>query len=208
MAVKTDEELNAYIENRERFLPDTVFAAVAELQNRGEAFSTEELEIIREDMKARRELALDEPGQSIFLTSGWKYKLVADEYAPAFFSQLIIFLFSIIPGVFFSSILLAINVSKTPNRNKAPLVVLYGFAFELFQPFLMAGGSVVGLILIILSKVLGGFMLTSFFWNAYLGNGTLYRARPFWVPLIVAVALVVLNYLSVDYLVKSGYIKR
>ena len=62
--------------------------------------------------------------------------------------------------------------------------------------------------MVLITKVLGGFILTSYFWNAYLGNGTLYKARPFWVPLIIAILFFAINLWSVKYLLKSGLLKN
>ena len=101
VATKTDDELYTFIENREKYLPETVLASVNELQSRGVEFGQDELDVIEQDMRARAELALDEPGQSLFATNGWKYKLVDDDFAPRYFSQLVVFLFSVFAGAFF-----------------------------------------------------------------------------------------------------------
>ncbi len=55
--LKSGAELQNSIDNREKFLPETVEAAVKELQSRGVIFDDDELRVIAEDMQARREMA-------------------------------------------------------------------------------------------------------------------------------------------------------
>src|SRR6185437_6171353 len=97
-AAKSDEELYNYIDNREKYLPESVEAAVAELQNRGVEFSDEELNIIAEDMKARRATLSALGNSSGFFFDPERVKQVEDEDAPAFFTKRAIYGFS----VFFS----------------------------------------------------------------------------------------------------------
>jgi hypothetical protein len=207
LAAKSNDELYAYIENREKYLPVTVKTAVAELETRNITFTPEELQVIHEDMKARVELAQDEPGQSIFTTGVWKYRLVDDEFAPKLFSQLVVFVFSILFGVLFGSVLMAVNISKTQNRDKAFMIVVYGFLFEIAAGFLL-GGSVAGAVLIILAKVLGGFLLTSFYWKSLIGADMLYKARPIWVPLAIGILLLAANLGLYLYMAHNGQLKN
>jgi len=51
---RSNEELIERIDNRQKFLPETIEASVAELQFRNHAFSDEELKIIGEDIQAQR----------------------------------------------------------------------------------------------------------------------------------------------------------
>jgi|SRR5665213_1634004 len=185
-ALKSDEELHSYIDNREKYLPEAVEAAVAELQKRGVEFSDEELKVIAEDMQARREMA--ETGTGIFgvFNSSWNNNQVEDPDAPSMFSKRAIFAFSVLCSVLFGSILLAINISKTPNRDKAFWVVLYGVGFIFLQAILSGGYNP---IFTILTNIAGAYIMDNFFWNRYIGNATLYRARPIWIPLLIGLVL-------------------
>jgi hypothetical protein len=185
-ALKSDEELHSNIDNREKYLPETVEAAVAELQKRGVEFSDEELKVIAEDMQARKEMA--ETGTGIFgvFNSSWNNNQVEDPDAPSMFSKRAIFAFSVLCSVLFGSILLAINISKTQNRDKAFWVVLYGVGFIFLQAILSGGYNP---IFTLLTSIAGAYIMDNFFWNKYLGNATLYRARPIWIPLLIGLAL-------------------
>ncbi|MDP9047364.1 MAG: hypothetical protein M3N14_04455 [Bacteroidota bacterium] len=188
--LKTDEELHSCIDNREKYLPETVEAAVAELQHRGVEFSDEELKVISEDMQARREIA--EAGTGIFgvFNTNWDNNMVDDPEAPAMFSKRVIFAFSVLFSVFFGSILLAINVSKTKHRGNMVLVLLYGFGFTIAQGLFLRAYTL-NPILSLASSIAGAYIMDNLFWNRYVGNSTLYRSRPIWVPLIIGIAIVV-----------------
>jgi hypothetical protein len=130
-ALKSDDELHSCIDNREKYLPESVEAAVAELQSRGVEFSEEELRVITEDMQARRELAETPSVGFGAFNSRDKNNLVEDPEAPALYSRSAIYVFSVLFSVLFGSVMLAINISKTPNKNKAILVVLFGLGYTI-----------------------------------------------------------------------------
>ncbi|MCR8559474.1 hypothetical protein KXD93_17585 [Mucilaginibacter sp. BJC16-A38] len=186
--MKSDEELHEYVDNREKYLPESVESAVEELQNRGVVFSDEELKVIAEDMQARRELAGTPPtSPSLFAFSDINNQ-IDDPDAPEFYSKRAIYVFSILFSVLFGSIMLAINVAKTPKSSRAALVALFGLGYtaltiviaELLN--LPAGAGIV-------ISILGGYILNAFFWNKFIGNDTLYRLKPIWVPLTIGLVI-------------------
>jgi hypothetical protein len=197
-ALKSDEELHSCIDNRDKYLPESVEAAVAELQDRGVVFTDEELKVISEDMQARREIA--DSGTGIFgiFNTGWNNNMVEDPDAPVFFSKRAIFAFSVLFSVFFGSILLAVNVSKTRNRGSAILVVLYGLGFTMLQGILLRSYTL-DPILSLISSIIGAYIMDNLFWSKYIGNSALYKSRPIWVPLIIGIAIVVSYLLMLKY---------
>ena len=202
-ALKSDEELHNYIDNREKYLPESVEAAVAELQHRGVEFSDEELKVIAEDMKARRAATSVQTSFNGFFSDPEKVKQVEDEDAPAFFTKRAIYMFSILSSLFFGSILLAINVSKTKNYIGIVGIVLYGF--------LISVGAIVIVkyynlnpVFVLIINILGTFPLNNFFWNKYLGNDTLYRVKPIWAPLIIWSILLLLTSYALYNLGQAG----
>jgi hypothetical protein len=188
-ALKSDEELYNCIDNREKYLPETVEAAVSELQKRGVEFSEEELKVISEDMQARREMA--EHGTGIFgvFNTNWDNNQIADPDAPCFFSKRAIFAFSVLCSVFFGSVMFAMNVGKTDNKHKALWVVLYGLGFTVFQQIIAIDYKVNPIFMLIIS-IGGAYIMDVLFWNKYIGTSTLYRPRPIWVPLFIALIVV------------------
>jgi len=187
-ASKSDEELYYCIDNREKYLPETVEAAVSELQKRGVEFSGEELRVISEDMQARREMA--EHGTGIFgiFNTNWDNNQVYDPDAPVFFSKRAIFAFAVLCSVFFGSVMFAMNVSKTNNKDKALWVVLYGLGFTIFQQIIAIDYRVNPIFMLTIS-IAGAYTMDILFWNKYIGASTLYRPRPIWIPLIIGLVL-------------------
>jgi len=196
---QSDQELHNRIDNREKYLPETVEAAVEELKFRGETFSDEELEVIAQDMQARRDMAKTPPGYDTLFNDSEKIKQVEDPDAPAFYTKRVIYIFSILFSVLFGSILFAINVGKTPKKLNVVWIVFYGLAFTVVQS-LVAQRLNASLPIAVIGGIVGSYPLNYFFWGKFLGNETLYRARPIWVPLLIAVALSAL----VVYMIVSG----
>jgi hypothetical protein len=188
--LKSNEELHERINNREKYLPETVEAAVDELKIRGVEFSDEELTVIAEDMQARRELAKSGMENINLFKYTDSNNQVEDPDAQVFYSKRAIYIFSILFSVLFGSVMLAINVAKVEKMTKALLVVLFGLGYTAFTIALAdlvslptAAGIFIGMI--------GGYTMNAFFWNRYIGKGTLYRLKPVWVPLGIALAITV-----------------
>ncbi len=188
--LKTDDELQERINNREKYLPETVEAAVNELQNRGIEFSEEELKVIAEDMQARRDMAKGgSTGYGAFNNSD-KNLQVQDPEAPYLYSKRAIVVFSILFSVLFGSVMLAINVSKTQNITKALLVVLYGFGFTMVTVMIAENYNLNTGLSFVFGYV-GAYSMDLIFWKNYIGSSTLYRAKPVWIPLIVAFVMAI-----------------
>ena len=188
--MKSDEELHYCIDNREKYLPETVEAAVDELKIRGVEFSEEELRLIAEDMQARRDLAASGQENINLFKYTDNNNQVEDPDAPAFYSKRAIYVFSILFSVLFGSVMLAINVSKVEKMGKALVVVLFGLGYTACTIILAgllnlpnATGIVVGMI--------GGYIMNAFFWNRYIGKQALYRLKPIWIPLSIALAITI-----------------
>lgn len=198
--MRTNEELNERINNREKYLPETVEAAVFELVDRNVVFSEEELRVIAEDMQARREQARSDEGNSGIFSRSDEARHVEDPEAPAYYSKRVILVFSILFSVLFGSVLMAINLSKTKEKGSAVMAVLFGLGFTFMMSFI--GQRVnLGIAFTLLTGFLGAYLLDSLFWSKYIGNSSLYRPKPFWPPLLVGMAIVIP---LVFYLMKYG----
>jgi len=188
-ALKSNEELQNYIDNREKYLPESVEAAVAELQHRGVEFSDEELTVIAEDMQARRTLA--EIGSNSFglFTGEAKNSQVEDPDAPSFFSKGAILLFSIFFSVFVGSILMASNVRKSPNKDNANWVVPFGLGFNVLISIISPQNIYLYVIFGIAANCAGAYFMEIVFWNNYIGAATLYKRRSVLIPLVIVLAI-------------------
>lgn len=187
-AARSNEELQERIDNREKYLPETVEASLDELQFRGVEFSDEELKVIAEDMQARRDLAVSKPDSYGLFSDRDKNNFIEDPDAPLLFSRRAIYGFSVFFSVVFGSIMLAINVSKTAGKGKAVLVVLFGLVYTVVT-ILIAETLKLNSGLGVVISLLGAVLIETLFWNRFIGNATLYRKRPIWVPLAIAVVL-------------------
>jgi lipopolysaccharide export LptBFGC system permease protein LptF len=198
-ATRSNEDLQERVDNREKYLPETVEASVEELKFRGVEFSAEELTVIAEDMQARRSLAEIKPDSYGMFGNRDKNNLIEDPDAPLIFSRRAIYGFSVFFSVFFGAVMLAMNVNKTSGKKNAIWVVLFGLAYTvamvlLLQNFKTSTG------LTIIPSILGAYLIEALFWNRYIGNSTLYRKRPIWTPLVIGIVIagglifLILNY--------------
>lgn len=181
-----DESLNIYIEQRYKYIPEIVKAAVAELQKRGRVFSQEELEQIYNDIgvKAEEDKKKDE---AVFAKD--QPHFTDDANAPEYYSPRLIRVFSVLFSVFFGSIMMAMNLSRTPSKKGIAEVIIFGLLYTLVLILLgsqlpsNSGG--LGIVL----NITGGFLLEYFFWNKYIGKETAYRKRSFVAPLVIGLII-------------------
>lgn len=188
---RSNEELIERIDDRQKFLPETVEASVAELQFRKHEFSDEELKIINEDIQAQRSNAAMVTTNPSLFNADYKNTIVEDPDAPLMYSRRVIYVFAFLFGAMFGSIMMAMNISKTGKRNEAYLAVLFGIGFTSLQIYFMSkinansGGSYG-----YLGGLISAYCLNYIFWKNFIGYSTFYRARTFWVPLIIALLFV------------------
>lgn len=194
-AARSDEELMERVDNREKYMPETIEASLAELQRRGKEFSDEELRYIHEDIQARRTNAESISGMVGIFNSEYKNVIVEDPDAPLMFSTRAIYLFTFLTSPLFGSIMMALNLSKLGKGNAVAGVVLFGFGFT-FLGAILAGNMGPAQILVGLA---GAYCLNYLFWRPFIGFSTYYRARPIWVPLIIALILISMVILAVIY---------
>ncbi len=183
---KTDDELRFIIDNREKYLPESVLGAVEVLKERGAEFSDEEERVVREDMQARIEIANNIPLYTSIFSDDYKNCLVEDPDAFQFYSKRVIKVFTFFFGVLFGSILMAINIGKTKNSTGVISVLLFGLVLTVAESILgynFGGGSG----LTILLAFVNSYLIDLLFWKRYIGNTSLYTARKFWVPLVIGV---------------------
>jgi len=188
-SLSTDELIDR-VTNRQKYMPDSVEAAVKELQFRKHEFSDEELRQIAQDIRTQREDAANFSGRrSAF--SDKKGVTVIDPDAPLLYSLRAIRIFTILCGAFFGSILIAININKIGKGINAFWALLFGVVFTVVQIVILNGytspGS--GSSGAILGGLIASYILDYVFWRNFIGYSTFYRAKPIWVPLIIAVLL-------------------
>jgi hypothetical protein len=177
----TDEQLNVYIEQRHRYIPEIVAAAVIELQKRGRIFTEEEIGRIYADIELK-------PGEEKQPVEFQPLPPHPSE-APEYYSPLLIRVFSVLFSVFFGSIMMAMNLSRTAAKKGVIEVIIFGLAYTtaliILGSKLPASSGGIGIIL----NIAGGFMIEYFFWNKYIGATTYFRKRNFVFPLLIGLAV-------------------
>lgn len=186
----TTTDLIERVENRQRYMPETIEASVAELQYRKHDFSDEELKVINEDIAAHRANAEMVRSNLGFFNREYKNVIVEDPDAPLLYSRMVVYGFAFLCGALFGSVMMAMNLGKLNKTKEALWVLLFGVGFSVLQYFLVinanpgSGGSVQ-----IFGGLISAYCLDLFFWRKYIGYPTFYRKRPIWVPLVIAIVL-------------------
>jgi len=199
-SARSNEELTERIDNRQKYLPESVEASLAELQSRGNEFSDEELKVINEDVQAHRANALMVTSNPSLFNTDYKNTIVEDPDAPLMYSRRVIYLFAFLFGALFGSIMMAMNISKTEKKNEAYLAVLFGIGFTALQIYFISkvssnsGGSYG-----YLGGLISAYCLNYIFWKNFIGYSTFYRARAFWIPLIIALVFCALVFAAIIY---------
>jgi len=186
---KFESELLERIENRQKYMPETVQAAIAELQHRGHVFTEEELDIYNKDIQAKlKNAALEKKAGGIFSTE-YNYNIVEDPDAPLLYSRRAVYLFSLFGGALFGSILLAINSRKIEGAKRGTIwILLFGVVFATLQ-VIIGENTNSGSSFSIVCGIAAALSIDYFFWRPFIGNATFYRARPIWVPLTILIVL-------------------
>ncbi len=197
----TDAELMERITNRKSYLPETVEASLAELQNRKHEFSDEQIIEIIDDVDLQRKNATMVDSRLGLFNNNGKKVFIKDHEAPLMYSRQALYGFTVFCGALFGSIMLAINMINIGKAMNALWVVLFGIAFTAAQIYIIStfgnegsGGS---------GAYLGGFIAAYifdyFFWRPFIGYSTFYRAKPIWIPLIIAVFVIGLIVAGIIY---------
>jgi hypothetical protein len=177
----TDEQLNVYIEQRHRYIPEIVAAAVIELQKRGKVFTEEEIGLIYADIEIK-------PGEE---KQAAEIPLPPPDLAeaPEYYSPRLIRIYSVLFSVLFGSVMMAMNLSRTTAKKGVIEVLIFGLAYTtaliVIGSRLPANSGGIGILL----NIAGGLMIEYFFWNRYIGGKTYFRKRNFVFPLLIGLAV-------------------
>jgi hypothetical protein len=186
---KSEAELLERIENRQKYMPETVQAAIAELQQRGHLFTDEELKIYNEDIQAKLQNAGLEKRTGGIFNRDYNYNIVEDPDAPLLYSRRAIYLFSLFGGALFGSILLAINSRKIEKAKRGTIwILLFGVVFATLQ-YILSDYVNLGSAFSVICGITAALSIDYFLWRPFIGTATFYRVRPIWVPLTILILL-------------------
>jgi hypothetical protein len=128
----------------------------------------------------------------------WRENITEDESAPEFYSQMVIYVFSIVFCVLFGAFLLVANIGKTNAKKVSWEVLLFSILYTSTQ-FLILSAIQLNAGIALVFNFIGGQILNIYFWDKGLGKETKYRAKSYAAPLIIGIVLSVVALLGFIY---------
>jgi len=189
LSTKTDDQLRYYLDHVDKHTSEGVRTALAELKSRNAELPEGIDELIEERIRIKESTNYDS-------LKGWKRNIVKDIDAPEYYSQTAIYVFSILFSVLFGGVMMAINLKNAGKQWGWPILfgLLFTMGFIYLSEFIPNRSSGITLI----ANGLGVIIMYQLFWNRSIGKDTKYRAKPIWIPLIIAIILFVpLVYFSI-----------
>jgi hypothetical protein len=193
MTKKSDDGLNDYITNVDKYVPEAIYAAINELKKRGRELTDRELQTIEAQLQKKVDSQKKDSESS--RSTAWDRNKVTDLTAPQLYSQRAIWGFSIFFTVIFGAVLLASNIGGKKERWT---VIGFGVVYTgvaIFVLNLLPQNT--GLTLAFNGA--GAYVLTSLFWNKYIGREFRYQTKPIWKPLIISLLVSVPFLLAILY---------
>ena len=196
MKRKSEEDLQKYITDGKRYVPEAIEAAVSELKNRKIILNEDVLIKVNSEIEQKK-IQQDKEGES-----HWDKNVVVDDSAPLLYSEKTIWRFTFLFGAITGAILLAINFNNFGKKKEIPLVLIFGIGYTLFSIWAIAFitknyQSSSGLAFVF--NALAVVVLTKFFWKKYIGKETKYRKKQVWIPLTICVCISILLLFAAIY---------
>lgn len=191
----SDRELEKYIEPTSRSVSDAVKYAYEILQERGRTFTLSEIEQIEALIakKKENEQVVDE---------GWDKGLTADVNAIELYTNTLIWMLSVIFGVFFGGALQVLNFIKIKNIKGAGITAFYSIIYVAIQlviiNYISRNYPELSQNIFYVNFILSGIGATGLFFirQQMFPNDLQYRAKSSIVPVIASIAIsIVLFYL-------------
>lgn len=130
----SNQELEGYLKEGNRFVPEAVQAAFEILEERGHVFNEQEKTAVQQLIQRKQEAEEAKRAEEVEV---WKDHITEDPEAIKLYSRMTIFvssiLFSTIPG----AILLSLNLIKLRKYFPAFLTLAFGVLFFIFQKYVL-----------------------------------------------------------------------
>lgn len=127
----------------------------------------------------------------IFFSTDWKFNVVDKVDAPSLYSRRAIYFFTVFCSVFFGGTLMFLNLWKLKNKQGQIVVAVYSILYGVITMTIL-GQFERNTIITLLVSMIGSFALYNYFWEKYIGRDTEYRAKSIWIPLTIAILILVL----------------
>jgi hypothetical protein len=123
-----------------------------------------------------------------------------EEAVVSLYSRSAVFGFSIFFSTIFGSILLMINLRRLGEKRKGFEILLLGIAYAILSSVLvdLAGAN---LVLSLILNVLGGYLMSTYFWAKYIGLEFSHEKQSILIPLILGIAM---SLIATQYLISLG----
>ncbi|MCW3162603.1 hypothetical protein [Chryseobacterium oryctis] len=130
----SDAELEKYVKDGNRFVPEAIEIAMIILEERGRLFTEKEKAKIQQIIQHKKQVEEDKLNEEREL---WKDHITEDPNAIRLYSRELILIISLFLGSIPGSILLALNFIKLKKNIPAALTLIFGFIFLPIQNFLV-----------------------------------------------------------------------
>ena len=194
------QQLERYIKEDSRFLPEAIDLAVQVLKERGRTFSEEELKTIEQLKLKNIEPEYNTEEVDLF----YEHNTVQDPDAISLYPLSWIIIGTTLLTTLFGSILLAFNLIKLKKYTGAFTVLVLGLGYLLIQNnltelFVDLGVKKQGRYSAtpsFLSALVGSFIMW-LLWLQFIPNTLLYRSKNLWFPLLLALLSSTLIYFDI-----------
>lgn len=130
----SDIELEKYIKPESRFVPEAIEFAFDILKQRGRIFTETEVGQIQSLIKTKKD---SEPKFEEIKNDGWDKNFTEDENAIELYTNKLIWIYCLLVGVVFGSLLQVYNFIKIKNTKAAVVTLLFGIIYSTLQIIIM-----------------------------------------------------------------------
>ena len=130
----SDIELEKYIKPESRFVPEAIEFAFDILKQRGRIFTETEVGQIQSLIKTKKD---SEPKFEEIKNDGWDKNFTEDENAIELYTNKLIWIYCLLVGVVFGSLLQVYNFIKIKNTKAAVVTLLFGIIYSTLQIILL-----------------------------------------------------------------------
>jgi hypothetical protein len=198
MKTKTVPGLMEYVNRTDAYTAEAVEAALAELQNRGQQLTETDHSRIQHWLSEQYRLIPQpepEPAPIPFIV-----KEEVKEVPDTLYSTNAIMGFALFCSPFFASFLMASNLK---DRKAKISVYLFGIAYQLAAAIILLTMLPQNILFNAGLNIMGGLILTEYFWKKHIGQEKPYLAKSVTKPLLIAFGMVLLVYA----LIMTGVLK-
>ncbi|MHA7943445.1 hypothetical protein ACJOV8_010255 [Formosa sp. 3Alg 14/1] len=188
----TNDELEAISFNEDVYTNEARLTALDILKNRdvnSEAINTTHRALMAEKVAQEKIVIENKPSPTATFIDIENVKSETKPL-PKLYSKTLILVISILFSTLFGSVLLILNLKKTGHSKARKLVFLFSVCY-LFVPFILITSFNLDPNVALLANVLGGYILTEYFWNQYIGKNTEYKRLDWAKPVLIMLAITI-----------------